>query len=195
MQVSVIGGATDSGKTSIILRLSRYLSEEGKRLGVIIQENGQVDYDERTLESLGIETKEIDSVCIPCSLDTDIRNNLMSLKEEFRPDIVFIETEETVIPNKIRIDIIRMGLPDIEFLPVVVVVNAEDFETEADQLTEYARKQLGGAEIVCINKTDVTDQTVIGMIEKLVLEINPGARILKTSAIRDDGKLKTILMV
>lgn len=193
MQVSVIGGATDSGKTTIILRLSKYLSEEGKRLGVIIQENGQVDYDERTLKSLGIETKEIDSVCIPCSLDTDIRNNLMNLKEEFGPDIVFIETEETVIPHKIKIDIDRMGLPDIEFLPVVVVVNAEDFETEADQLTEYSRKQLEGAEIICINKTDVADESVVNKLEQLVARINQKARVLRTSAIKGSEEIKDLL--
>ncbi|MDW7732954.1 MAG: GTP-binding protein [Methanolobus sp.] len=194
MQVSVIGGAIDSGKTTIILRLCKYLKEKGQRPGVIIQENGQVDYDEKTLKSLGIETKEINSVCIiPCSLDTDIRNNLISLKEESDPDIVFIEAEETIIPDRIRTDIERMGLPDIEFLPVVIIVNAEDFETEADQLTEYTRKQLEGAEVVCINKTDVADQDVTNRIENLVLKINQKARIIKTSAIMDDGKLKSIL--
>ena len=193
MQVSVIGGATDSGKTTIILRLSKYLSDEGKRLGVIIQENGQVDYDERTLESLGIKTKEIDSVCLPCSLDTDIRNNLMNLKDEFGPDVVFIESEETIIPHKIKIDIERMGLPDIEFLPVVVVVNAEDFETEADQLIEYERKQLEGAEIVCINKTDLADESFVIKLEELALKINQKARILRTSAIEDSEGLKDLL--
>ena len=112
MQVSVIGGATGSGKTTVILALCKYLSGEGRRLGVIIQEKGQTDYDEEILKSLGIKIREIDSVCIPCSLNMDIRSNLMSLNEEFGPDIVFIETGETVIPHKIKIDII--GLKPLE---------------------------------------------------------------------------------
>ncbi|TGC09192.1 GTP-binding protein [Methanolobus halotolerans] len=193
MHVSVIGGATDSGKTTIILKLSKYLNDKGKRLGVIIQENGQMNYDERKLKGLGIEAKEIDSVCIPCSLDTDIRNNLMSLKKGSDPDIVFIEAEETVIPHKIRKDIERMGLQDIEFLPVVVVVNAEDFETEADQLTEYARKQLEGAEIICINKTDIADQAIVSRIEELARQMNQKARILRVAAIESIEELQSLL--
>jgi len=193
MQVSVIGGATDSGKTTIILRLCKYLRDEGKHPGVIIQENGQVDYDEKTLNSLGIETKEIDSVCIPCSLDTDIRSNLLSLKEESKPDLVFIEAEETVIPHKIRVDIERMELPDVDFLPVVVIVNASDFETEEDQLTEYARKQLDGAEIICINKIDIADRSKINKIEEMISKMNPRARIIRVSAPSEKGELKNLI--
>ncbi|KXS42660.1 MAG: putative GTPase, G3E family [Methanolobus sp. T82-4] len=193
MQVSVIGGATDSGKTTIILRLCKYLRDRGKHPGVIIQENGQVDYDEKTLNSLGIETKEIDSVCIPCSLDTDIRSNLLSLKEESKPDIVFIEAEETVIPHKIRVDIKRMELPDVDFLPVVVIVNASDFETEEDQLTEYARKQLDGAEIICINKIDIADRSNTNKIEEMISKMNPRARIIRVSAPNEKGELKNLI--
>ncbi len=193
MQVSVIGGATDSGKTTIILRLCKYLRDRGKHPGVIIQENGQVDYDEKTLNSLGIETKEIDSVCIPCSLDTDIRSNLLSLKEESKPDIVFIEAEETVIPHKIRVDIERMELPDIEFLPVVVIVNASDFETQEDQLTEYARKQIDGAEIICINKIDIADRSNTNKIEEMISKMNPRARIIRVSAPNEKGELKNLI--
>ncbi|WP_406657549.1 GTP-binding protein [Methanolobus sp. ZRKC2] len=192
MQVSVIGGATGSGKTTVILALCKYLSGKEKRLGIIIQEKGQADYDEEMLKGFGIETREIDSVCIPCSLNMDIRSNLMSLNEEFGPDIVFIETGETVIPHKIKIDIERMELPNIEFLPTVVVVNAEDFEIEEGQLIEYKRKQLESAEIVYINKTDVADKAVVSRIEKLVSDINQQARILRATA-KGSEELRNLL--
>ena len=153
MKVSIIGGATGSGKTTLILKLAKYLNTKGEKIGVIVQETGEVDYDERTLTELGIKTREVNSVCIPCSLDTDIRSNLLTIQEEFNPDTVFIEAEETVLPHKLKADLERMQLANVQLLPSVVLIDSPEFEIEDDQLTEYVRKQTSGAEIVCIGKT------------------------------------------
>ncbi|MEZ5333989.1 MAG: GTP-binding protein [Methanolobus sp.] len=193
MKVSIIGGATGSGKTTLVLDLARYLNKQGEKIGVIVQETGEVDYDEKTLTDLGIKTKEVNSVCIPCSLDTDIRSNLLMLKDEFSPDIIFIETEETVIPNKLKIDLERMQLPDAELLPAIVLVNSEESETQSDQLPEYARKQFQGAEIVCINMTERDTEEHIAGIKSMLAELNPDAKILVSPHVRDQSFLKALV--
>jgi hypothetical protein len=69
-----------------------------------------VDYEEGTLHEMGIKKKYIESVCIPCSLDTDIINDIQALHEEFRRDMVFIELEETVLPIRAKADLETMPL-------------------------------------------------------------------------------------
>lgn len=193
MKVSIIGGATGSGKTTLILDLAKYLNSGGEKIGVIVQEMGEVDYDERTLSELGISTKEVNSVCIPCSLDTDIRSNLLMLKEESDPDTVFIETEETVIPHKLKADLERMALPDTELFPAVVVINSVESETDSDQLIEYSKKQIEGAEIVCIDMIELdTDEHMAG-VRKMIRELNPDGKVLDCPRSRDYTFLKLIL--
>ncbi len=193
VKVSIIGGATDSGKTTIILDLAKYLNSGGEKIGVIVQETGEVDYDEKTLSELGIATKEVNSVCIPCSLDTDIRSNLLMLQKEFAPDIVFIETEETVLPHKLKTDLERMELEQTELLPAIVLVNSPEYETEDDQLTEYEKKQVEGADIICINKTWLDTKEHISAVKTLVQELNPEARVLESPEVRDEAFLKMLL--
>ncbi|SFM24237.1 GTP-binding protein [Methanolobus profundi] len=193
MKVSIIGGPTDSGKTTLILDLAKYLTSNGEKIGVIVQETGEVDYDEKTLSDLGISTKEVNSVCIPCSLDTDIRSNLLMLQEESSPDTVFIETEETVLPHKLKADLERMALPDTELLPAIVVVNSTEAETSSDQLIEYARKQLEGAEIICIDMIELDKKEHIADVRKMILELNTNAKVLECPVARDESFLKMLL--
>ncbi|WP_292467224.1 GTP-binding protein [Methanolobus sp.] len=194
MKVSIIGGAIGSGKTTMILDLAKYLTEKGEKVGVIVQETGELDYDEKTLSELGIRTKEVNSVCIPCSLDTDIRSDLLTLKEEFNPDTVFIETEETVLPHKLKIDIERMELSEIELLPALILINSSEFETKADQLIEYTKKQVEGAEIICINMTEKDRTEHVADVKKLVSELNPTAKLLEGPKLREEAFLKMLLV-
>ena len=193
MKVSIMGGATGSGKTTMILDLAKYLNSMGEKIGVIVQETGEVDYDEKTLSELGIKTKEVNSVCIPCSLDTDIRSNLLTLQEEFNPDTVFIETEETVLPHKLKADLERMTLPETELLPCILIINSSEFETQADQLIEYTRKQVEGAEIICITMMELDTKEHISNVKKLVQELNSTAKILEVPKDREVAFLKMLL--
>jgi G3E family GTPase len=178
MKVSIIGGATGSGKTTLILKLAKYLNSRGEKIGVIVQETGKVDYDEKTLTELGIKTREVNSVCIPCSLDTDIRSNLLTIQEEFNPDTVFIEAEETVLPHKLKADLERMELADVELLPSVVLVDSPEFETTDDQLTEYVRKQTAGAEIVCMGKMWMDTDEHANAVRELIGKLNLNAKLV-----------------
>jgi G3E family GTPase len=193
MKVSIIGGATGSGKTTLILKLAKYLNSRGEKIGVIVQETGEVDYDEKTLTELGIKTREVNSVCIPCSLDTDIRSNLLTIQEEFNPDTVFIESEETVLPHKLKADLERMGLADVELLPSVVLVDSPEFETEDDQLTEYVRKQTSGAEIVCMGKTWKDNREHMNAVRKLIEKLNPEAKLVIYPEIDDENSPAELL--
>lgn len=187
MKVIIVGGLAGSGKTTMILKLAKIFSDAGERIGVIVQETGDADYDENTLNEMGIKKKDIESVCIPCSMDVDIINNMHALQEEFRPDLVFIEAEETVAPARIKADLQRMLVGSLQIAPMITVADAKEFPLEISMLLRYARIQVEGTEIICLNKVDVTDNERTSRLKTMFKDLNSKAIILEMNAKEGTG--------
>ena len=187
MKVIIVGGLACSGKTTMILKLAKIFSDAGERIGVIVQETGDADYDENTLNEMGIKKKDIESVCIPCSMDADIINNMHALQEEFRPDLVFIEAEETVAPARIKADLQRMLVGSLQIAPMITVADAKEFPLEISMLLRYARIQVEGTEIICLNKVDVTDNERTSRLKTMFKDLNSKAIILEMNAKEGTG--------
>jgi G3E family GTPase len=187
VKVIIAGGLADSGKTTTILRLAKVFSDAGQRIGVIVQETGYVDSDESTLHEMGIKKKDIESVCIPCSLDADINHNMQALDEEFRSDLVFIEAEETVLPTRIKADLQRMELEGMQIAPMVTIVDAAEFPLETGMLLRYARIQVEDADVICLNKVDMADQLRISRLKQMFKELNSDANLLELNAKESKG--------
>lgn len=187
MKAIIVGGLTGSGKTTTILRVAKVFSDGGKRIGVIVQETGDVDYNENTLHEMGIKKKDIESVCIPCSLDADIINSMQSLHDEFRPDVVFIEVEETVLPIRIKADLQRIPLENMQIAPMVTVVDAAEFPLETAMLLRYARIQVEDADIICLNKTDMADKERTSQLKSMLKDLNSKANVLEMNVEKGTG--------
>ena len=187
MKVIIVGGLAGSGKTTTILRLSKIFSDAGQRIGALVQETGDVDYDENTLHEMGINKRDIESVCIPCSLSADIIDNMQALHEEFRPDVVFIEAQETVLPFRIKVDLEWMELKDMQIAPMVTIVDAAEFPLETEMLLRFARIQVEDADIICLNKKDLVDQVRISQLKQMFKGLNSNADVLELNAKEGEG--------
>ncbi|MGB9938573.1 CobW family GTP-binding protein [Methanosarcina sp.] len=194
MKVMIIGGFLGSGKTTTILRISRRLSNAGKRTAIIVNEIGEIGLDGDILTSPGIVTEELTSGCICCTLRISMQYTLQTLEEEFAPDIVIIEPTGIAFPGQIREEIETMGLSELSFAPVVTLVDPGRFGTEAKEIPRFIENQIKEAEILCINKIDITPAETVLAAEKMLHEINPEARILKFSAKHEDEQFERLLL-
>lgn len=194
MKVMIIGGFLGSGKTTAIRRISRQLSDAGKRTAIIVNEIGEIGLDGETLKSPGIITEELTSGCICCTLRISMQYTLQTLEEEFRPDVVIIEPTGIAFPGQIREEIEVMGLSELSFAPVVTLVDPGRFGTEAKEIPKFIETQVKEAEILGINKVDVAPAEIILATEKMLAELNPEARILKFSAKQGDKQFEDLLI-
>lgn len=182
MQIMIIGGFLGSGKTTTILKISRQLRDAGKRVAIIVNEIGEIGLDGDILTNPDIITEELTSGCICCTLRISMQYTLQTLEEEFKPDVVIIEPTGIAFPGQIREEIESMGLSEISFSPVVILVDPGRFGIEAKEIPKFIETQIREAEILCINKIDTTPAETIQSTEKMLLEINYEARILRFSA-------------
>lgn len=194
MKVMIIGGFLGSGKTTTIKKISRQLSDAGKRTAIIVNEIGEIGLDGETLKSPGIITEELTSGCICCTLKISMQYTLQTLEEEFRPDIVIIEPTGIAFPGQIREEIEVMGVSELSFAPVVTLVDPGRFGTEAKEIPRFIETQIKEAEILGINKVDRAPVEIVTATEKMLIELNPEASILKFSAKVGDEQFENLLI-
>ncbi len=194
MKVMIIGGFLGSGKTTTILRISRQLSNAGKKTAIIVNEIGEIGLDGDTLSSPGIRTEELTSGCICCTLRISMQYTLQTLEEEFAPDIVIIEPTGIAFPRQIKEEIEVMGLSELSFVPIVTLIDPGRLGTEVKEIPKFIEMQIKEAEILCINKIDITPAEIVLGAEKMLSEINPEAQILKFSAKHQDKQFEKLLL-
>ncbi|MCP8317592.1 MAG: hypothetical protein H3Z51_12160 [archaeon] len=92
MQFLIISGFFGSGKTTLILELARELViKRGKKVGIIVNDLGEVGIDDKVMRSYGLNVKEMFGGCICCEIAVNLPTTLKALKEAYNPDVVILE--------------------------------------------------------------------------------------------------------
>ena len=204
---TVITGFLGAGKTSLIRHLMVHAN--GRRIALVINEFGEMGVDGDLLQSCGIEGCEKDDVveltngCICCTVADDFLPTMqMLLNRDDPPDHIVIETSGLALPKPL---ITAFNWPDIRTRMtvdgVVTVVDAAAVEAglfasdptkvqaqrESDEsldhespLEELFEEQLGSADLVILNKTDLATDTAA--VRALVdAQLRPGIKVVPAS--------------
>ena len=190
MKVLVIGGFLGSGKTTAIINLGKYLSENNYRVAIIVNEIGEIGLDGDVISKYGFDTTELTSGCICCSLKTDLRYTVTTLYNDYNPDILVIEPTGIAFPDVIRNEVNLMNLNDVDFAPLVTLIDGSRFKQLMKEIKHFSQRQIIDAEILVINKTDLIESRELPIIEDAVHQLNPNADIIRLSAKKDDEKFR-----
>ena len=203
---TVITGFLGAGKTSIIRHLLE--SANGRRIALIINEFGDVGIDGEILKGCGIEgcedgdVLELTNGCICCTVADDFIPTMEALlSRENQPDQIVIETSGLAMPKPL---VKAFNWPDIRTRvtvdAVVAVVDApavgdglfasdphavqaqredDDALDHESPLEELFEEQLGCADMVVINKTDLLDGDVLGKVTTEVTgRLRPAVKVV-----------------
>ena len=203
---TVITGFLGAGKTSIIRNL--LTKADGRRIALIINEFGDVGVDGEILRGCGIENCEDESIielangCICCTVADDFVPTMEALLgRDEPPDQIVIETSGLAMPKPL---VKAFNWPDIRTRvtvdAVVTVVDgpavadglfASDpvqvqAQREADEaldhespLEELFEEQLGCADMVVINKSDLLDEATLGEVSATVsAQLRPSVKMV-----------------
>jgi G3E family GTPase len=175
--VTVLTGFLGAGKTTL---LNRILSEQhGKRIAVIENEFGEVGVDHQLVIGAEEEIFETSNGCICCTVRGDLIRVLgQLLKRRDRFDHILIETTGMADPGPVaQTFFLDDDLRD-QFVvdAIVTLVDARHFEQHLQELKEPAI-QVGFADVVILNKTDLVSEADLARIERHIRGINGTARI------------------
>ena len=189
MKVLVVGGFLGSGKTTTILRIGKYLGEKGQKAAIIVNEIGEIGVDGDVISSYGFDSVELTNGCICCTLKRDLKYTVSQIKKDFDPQILIIEPTGIAFPATIRDEIMLMNLDDVDFAPLVTLVDGSRFKQVMKETKQFSQRQIIDAEILAINKIDLIEELYIPVVESSIKQLNPEAEILRFSAKADYGEL------
>ena len=175
----LVTGFLGSGKTTLLRHLLG--NKSNLRLAVLVNELGTIDIDGALLRStdnnagLGICTQELTNGCLCCTVKDDLRRAVLSvLERRDSVDYLVIETSGAADPRPVAAALAQLCRLDL----VVTVVDG----TAAVQQAHMAlfRSQLGAADLVLLNKSDLLDDTAAQAAEAVVVGTTK-AKIVRTS--------------
>jgi G3E family GTPase len=181
-----VAGYLGSGKTTLIIRLGKSLSDSGTKIAILVNEIGEIPVDGKVLNDQGLTVKDIGGGCICCQVIGNLTRTLQLLEREQNPDIVIVEPTGLAVPGSVT-DTVK--LLNIDVGPTIVLFDTSRQEKllNYETLNRLITTQLKDADIIALSKVDLVSGDMIERAEEAVSRINPKARIMKLSTRRGEG--------
>jgi len=161
----VITGFLGVGKTTMLTNsVKQYFPD--KKIAIVVNEFGDIGVDSKILSNVYSEVLEISEGCICCQLAEEFESGVREIIEKYDPEIIFVETSGASEPFPIFLSLQNLG---ISVDGVICVVDAKNFSSYKDNST--AKYQLGGSNIIVLNKTDLVSEEEALAVEKELGEI------------------------
>ncbi len=155
--VTLLTGFLGAGKTTL---LNRILSgDHGLRVGVLVNDFGDINIDAELVEGIEGNTISLANGCICCELRDDLVESLeglLSRRDEI--DYVLVEASGVAEPSGIALTFLDARYERLFRLDsITCLVDAEGIfaQDDDDQLNMLKLRQIGFADLVVLNKTDL----------------------------------------
>lgn len=164
MRFHLIGGFLGSGKTTAIIGAARHLMSQGKRVGVVTNDQGKYLVDTAFFQAADLPTVEVTGGCFCCNYD-DLGARLSQLKDSAQPDVIFAESVGScadVVATVVR-PFLELGTANLSLDTFTVFTDARLLRRRlldqpmpfGDDIVYIFDKQIEEANLLILNKADL----------------------------------------
>ncbi|WP_324823317.1 CobW family GTP-binding protein [Sinanaerobacter sp. ZZT-01] len=188
IKLILLTGFLGTGKTTLMKSLLKAFSQE--KIGVVVNEFGEVNIDAVLVKQDGIQMAELSNGSIFCACIKDYF--LDSLVEMAKQNISYLFIEASGLADPANMQQILNTISDktkhiYDYLGSICVVDAETF-LDLYELLPALHHQIEYSNTVIINKADLVDENQITQVSSQITAINAEAQQCITSFCRVDIK-------
>ncbi|MGH9159664.1 MAG: GTP-binding protein [Vicinamibacteraceae bacterium] len=188
----MVGGFLGAGKTTALLRLAEHLTKQGRRVGLITNDQSHGLVDTSFVTAHGYPVQEITGGCFCCRFNslTEASNRLM---QDAKPDVFLAEPVGscTDLRATVQYPLSRLYGNDYRIAPLSVLVDPmraqrvldiDPGRTFSPKVLYVYEKQLEEADFIVINKSDLLAADEQRALERALHDRYPQAEIFTVSA-------------
>lgn len=176
MQTTVVCGLLGSGKTTFIRGLVQQMS--GKTV-VLVNDFGAAGIDGEIFSAGGIESVELPSGCVCCTLKFDLITTIQRIVKQFGPRHLVIEPSGVASPSGVLEALESAGAGPASVIGIVDVTEFVELYASG-MYGSFFQDQIENSDVILVNKIDLAGGPAIDAAEHLITTINPRAILFRT---------------
>ena len=188
----MVGGFLGAGKTTAIIRLARFLTEGGRRVGLITNDQSVGLVDTTLARAQGFPVEEITGGCFCCRFNTLV-DAADRLNADARPDVFIAEPVGscTDLRAAVSYPLRRMYGDAFDIAPLSVLVDplralrvlgVEAGRSFSEKVLYVYDRQLAEADVIVVNKIDLLAAARLERLREALAARYPRAEVLLMSA-------------
>src|SRR5216684_6580189 len=188
----MIGGFLGAGKTTSVVRLAQRLREQGRRVGLITNDQGNRLVDTAILAARGFAVEEISGGCFCCRFNS-LAEAAKKLSTEARPEVFIAEPVGscTDLVATVTYPLRRMYGDDFTVAPLSVLVDPiralrifglENGASFSEKVQYIYKKQLEEADLIVLSKCDLVDENQLERLRQAIAAEIPQSEIIAVSS-------------
>lgn len=192
----LVGGFLGAGKTTLIWNVALQLMAQGKRVGLITNDQAPQLVDSRLLKSADLNVQEVAGSCFCCNFNGFV-DAIKNLRQDIEADVIlaepvgscadlsativnplkkFYNTELLVSPLTVLVDPIR--------LKSILFGGCGGLHEDAAYIY---RKQMEESDVILITKTDLLSNEEVKRLQKNVKGAFPASKVMTASTLKNQG--------
>lgn len=188
----MLGGFLGAGKTTAIARLARHYQSQGKKVGIVTNDQATDLVDTNSLRAQGFDVGEVPGACFCCNFNK-LTETVGQLEKDARPDIVLAEPVGSctdLVATVVR-PLQQLFSAQFDVAPYAVLLKPSHGSRIlkgaakggfSPQAAYIFKKQLEEADLIVVNRVDELSAAEADELVALLQKEHPNTPVLRTSA-------------
>lgn len=182
IRLYLLTGFLGAGKTTLLRRIIEHFHD--RKIGILMNEFGNISVDGTILRQQGIEIVEINNGSVFCSCLKGAFIEELIAYSELPIEYLFVETSgmadpsniETILANVIG----KVKGRSYDYRGAICLVDGANFLDQVEVLAALER-QVASSNLIVINKVDLVSEEMFAMVMNRVRQINPTVEIVSVA--------------